>query len=67
MTSRDDDELKYYWKEWRAVSGNQYRDKYLQFIDIQNEGAKSLGKYFFAFFQDQNEVRLSSLMKMIKG
>ena len=42
-------ELEYAWKEWRRVSGRQYRDKYLEFIDIQMDGAEALG------FQDLSQ------------
>lgn len=42
-TSRNHDELKHAWTEWRKASGNKYREEYLDFIQIHQDGAKSLG------------------------
>ena len=39
-TSRDPDELEYYFTEWRKVTGREMRDLYLQFIDLTNEAAR---------------------------
>ena len=36
--------LKHIWVEWRKASGNQYKNDYLDFIKLNNEGAKELGK-----------------------
>lgn len=49
-TSTNAAELKHSWKAWREASGNKYRQDYLDFIEINNEAAKSLGKYFFEDF-----------------
>ncbi|XP_014260341.1 angiotensin-converting enzyme-like [Cimex lectularius] len=38
-TSRDPEELKYYWTEWREVSGKQYKDKYQKMVTLLNEAA----------------------------
>ena len=42
-TSRNETELKHAWVAWREASGNKYRQQYLDFIEINQEGAKSLG------------------------
>ena len=42
-SSHDYNELKHAWVEWRKASGNKYRQQYLKFIEINQEGAKSLG------------------------
>ena len=41
--SRNFNQLKHAWREWRKVSGAKYRKQYLDFIALNNEGAKSLG------------------------
>ena len=41
--SHDYNELKHAWVEWRKASGNKYRQQYLKFIEINQDGAKSLG------------------------
>jgi hypothetical protein len=42
--SRNAAQLQHAWVEWRKASGNKYRKEFLDFIDINNEAAKSLGK-----------------------
>ena len=42
--SRNAAQLKHAWVEWRKASGNKYRKEYLDFIGINSEAAKSLGK-----------------------
>ena len=42
-TSRNETELKHAWVAWREASGNKYREQYLDFIEINQEGARSLG------------------------
>ena len=39
-TSRDPNELEYYFTEWRKVTGREMRGLYLQFIDLTNEAAR---------------------------
>ena len=41
--SRNAQELQHAWTQWRSVSGQQYRQQYLDFIGINNQGAESLG------------------------
>ena len=41
--SRDYDELKYYWTEWRNASGKKMRSKYLRYVDLSNENANKNG------------------------
>ena len=48
--SRDYEKLKYAWVEWRKVSGAKYRKQYLEFIQLQNEKAQSLGMHFYTEF-----------------
>ena len=44
--NRSYETLKHVWVEWRKASGNKYKDDYLEFIDLNNEGAKELGIIF---------------------
>lgn len=55
--SRDYEELSYVWSEWRKASGNKYRQEYLDFIDINQAAAQSLG---FNNLQDQWLTRYES-------
>ena len=48
--SRDYEKLKHAWVEWRKVSGAKYRKQYLEFIQLQNEKAQSLGMHFYTEF-----------------
>ena len=50
--NRSYDVLKHLWVEWRKASGNNYKKDYLDFIQMNNDGAQSLGnccilKYLF--------------------
>ena len=50
--NRSHDVLKHLWVEWRKASGNNYKKDYLDFIQMNNDGAQSLGnccilKYLF--------------------
>ena len=49
-SSHNYDELEYVWEQWRQVSGNTYREQYLEFIKLKQEAARSLG---FDNVQDQ--------------
>ena len=42
-SSRNHTELKHAWVAWREASGNKYRQQYIDFIALNQEGAKSLG------------------------
>ena len=48
--SRDYEKLKHAWVEWHKVSGAKYRKQYLEFIQLQNEKAQSLGMRFYSEF-----------------
>lgn len=48
--SRDYEKLKHAWVEWRKFSGAKYRKQYLEFIQLQNEKAQSLGMHFYTEF-----------------
>ena len=41
--NRSHDVLKHLWVEWRKASGNNYKKDYLDFIQMNNDGAQSLG------------------------
>ena len=41
--NRSYDVLKHLWVEWRKASGNNYKKDYLDFIQMNNDGAQSLG------------------------
>ena len=41
--NRSYDVLKHLWVEWRKASGNNYKKEYLDFIQMNNDGAQSLG------------------------
>ena len=41
--SRDPEELKYYWEQWREVSGKQIKEMYSEYVDMYNEAAKLNG------------------------
>jgi len=41
--SRDHNELRYYWEQWREESGKQIKSKYHEYIDLYNEAAKLNG------------------------
>ena len=43
--SHNYEKLKHAWVEWRKVSGAKYRHQYLEFIQLKNEEAESLGMY----------------------
>ena len=43
--SRNAEQLKHAWVEWRKASGNKYRKEYLEFIGINTEAATSLGEF----------------------
>ena len=36
--------LKHAWIEWRKASGNQYKQEYIDFIQINNDAARSMGE-----------------------
>ena len=41
--NRTHEVLKHAWIEWRKASGNKYKKDYLDFIQMNNDGAQSLG------------------------
>ena len=41
--SRNPEELKYYWEQWREASGKQIRSKYQEYVGIYNEAAELNG------------------------
>jgi len=42
-SSRDPDELQYYWEQWREKSGKMIKGNYHEYIDLYNEAAKLNG------------------------
>eukprot|EP00096_Caligus_rogercresseyi_P012149 TRINITY_DN5005_c0_g1_i1.p1 TRINITY_DN5005_c0_g1~~TRINITY_DN5005_c0_g1_i1.p1 ORF type:complete len:671 (-),score=146.93 TRINITY_DN5005_c0_g1_i1:391-2403(-) len=53
-TSRDPEELKYYWKEWRKVSGGRMRDSYKKQIPFINNAARLNG------YADGTEMKVAN-------
>lgn len=43
--SRNEDELKYTWVQWRNVAAKPIRQKYLDFVALNNKAAKANGKW----------------------
>jgi len=43
-TSRDWDELKWAWEEWRTETGRKMKDNYSDFTEIHNKAARLNGK-----------------------
>lgn len=41
--SRDPDELKYYWLEWRKATGKRIRSLYEQYVELMDMTAVSNG------------------------
>jgi peptidyl-dipeptidase A len=41
--SRDFEELLYTWRSWRANIGPEIRPKYIKYMELVNEAAKSIG------------------------
>lgn len=57
--SRDFDELKYYWKEWRDNSGKKMRDDYKSYVQLMNQAARAnnftdAAEWYQARFEDNN-------------
>ena len=44
-TSRDPDELKHVWVEWRKVSGQKFRGMFEQYVALSNEAATLNSEY----------------------
>ena len=55
--SRNSNQLKHAWTEWRKISGEKYRKQYLDFIALNNKGAKSLG--YIIYTSTLNKVYIS--------
>lgn len=45
--NRSHEVLKHTWLEWRKASGNKYKQEYLDFIEMNNDGAHSLGIHVY--------------------
>lgn len=46
-SSRDAEELKYYWKNWYDRAGTQSKDLFFQYVELRNEAAKLNSEYSF--------------------
>lgn len=44
-TSRDPDELKHVWVEWRKVSGQKFRVMFEHYVALSNEAATLNSEY----------------------
>lgn len=42
--SRNYDDLKQYWNDFRRVTGRKVRSKFLKYVKLSNEGARLSGK-----------------------
>jgi len=42
----DYDELLWTWKGWRDATGPSMREKYIRFVELQNEAARLNGMYY---------------------
>uniref|UniRef100_A0A646QF91 Angiotensin-converting enzyme n=1 Tax=Hemiscolopendra marginata TaxID=943146 RepID=A0A646QF91_9MYRI len=57
--SEDYDELLHVWVEWRNASGKKMRQKYLEFVDLENEssrlnGFKDTSEYWLSGYEDDD-------------
>ncbi|XP_064471670.1 angiotensin-converting enzyme-like [Ornithodoros turicata] len=52
QTSKNPEELLHLWNEWRAVAGKPVKEKYLRYIELENEAARLNG------FKDASEMWL---------
>lgn len=50
-TSRDYDELLWAWVGWRNETGRKMRDLFLSYVELQNEGARDIGRLFLNISQ----------------
>merc|ERR1719443_2592421 len=41
--SRKEEELQYYWEQWREASGKEMKEMYKQYVNLYNEAAKLNG------------------------
>ena len=73
-SSHDWDELSYYWKNWRDVSGKKIRQNFSTYIELSNKGAKANGlsdasqMWLSSYNQDDEAFRddLENIWKQIK-
>lgn len=45
--SRDYEELKYVWSQWRDASGAKMRNNYKNYVTLSNQAAEANGKNLF--------------------
>lgn len=70
--SRNFDELKYYWEQWRNESGKLMRTDYENYVDVMNEMAKgngyaNAGDYWKSSFEDAKfEEKIDALWLKVK-
>lgn len=46
--SRDYEELKYVWSQWRDASGAKMRTNYQNYVTLSNQAAEANGKNLFS-------------------
>ncbi|XP_054706988.1 angiotensin-converting enzyme-like [Uloborus diversus] len=70
LTSRNYEELKYIWKEWRDTTNKKLKKMFLQYLQLSNEMARSEG---FKDYGDKmkseesvKDVEVDKLMEQIK-
>lgn len=70
--SRDYDELKYLWVQWRNETGRKMKDKYPIYVDLMNKvgtgnGFKDAAEYWKDQFEDPEfEEHLDNLWKQVE-
>ena len=47
------DELIYYWKNWRDVSGKKIRSQYARYVELSNVAAKANSKHIRTICHDE--------------
>ena len=43
------EELQWYWDQWREVTGKPYKDKFKEYVELQNKAAAANGKSSFTY------------------
>lgn len=70
--SRNFDELKYYWSQWRSASGKLMRKDYENYVDVMNEMGKGNGfanaaDFWKSSFEDSKfEEKIDALWSKVK-
>ena len=52
--NRSHEVLRHAWIEWRKASGNMYKQDYIDFIKMNNDGAHSMGNNYIRLLISTN-------------